>query len=453
MNKTFYGFSVKAIILCVLSLILCTFMVIAVVVTRSEYERLYTENFLAEKGMRIDDTLSRFFFKTEVLSALVYYGDGDIVGFETVAPIIVDHPVITNILIAPNGKVSKAYSAYDDVSYLIGMNLFSEEHYGYREARMAYETGELVMSGPFMSPYGHLVLKGILPTYMDLAREDFWGLVAVSLHFPNALANAELDRLRTQGYEYLLWRFDPYTGERQTLSHNMDYADYYSSYIEKPIRFMNAEWYLRLKAIYTWYTDIEIIALIFSGLFISALVLFIAQNNYRLKQTKAELDRLAKTDPLTGIYNRRSFIELAQKDSARARRNNETAYIAIVDADHFKKVNDTHGHLVGDKVLVELATRMQNALRPHDILARYGGEEFIIYLPNLSRDMAEGVAERIRAIIQDTPFDAIDCTLPVTVSMGVAPYSSDSIEKAIKQADDALYNAKEGGRNQVIFTG
>ena len=451
-RKTMFGFSMQALFAFVISIIICAFMISAVIIARENAVAMQTEQFLMEKGMRIEDTLSRLFFKTEVLSALVYYGSGDIVGFDTVAPLIVDDPVIMNVMIAPEGIVSKAYSAYEDVNYLIGLNLFDEEHHqGFYKARLAYETGELVMKGPFMSALGYYILMGGLPVYMDLERTQFWGIVVVTLRFPEALDNAELGRLRLQGYEYILWRTDEYTNQRQTLSTNVNYADYYARYVEKSLHFLHSVWYLRLKAIYNWYADVEVIALMFSGLFISLLVLGITQNNFRLKQTKAELDKLAKTDALTGIYNRRHFVELAKADNNRAQRSGETAFVVLVDADHFKKVNDTYGHLVGDKVLIELAERMHKALRPYDILARYGGEEFIIYLCNLTEETAVMVTERLRLGIQESEFEIAGFTFPVTASFGVAPYTQNSIEAAIKNADDALYKAKNEGRNRVVF--
>jgi diguanylate cyclase (GGDEF)-like protein len=316
---------------------------------------------------------------------------------------------------------------------------------------MAVETGELVMAGPFMARQGYMILAGRLPVFMDAEKTDFWGLVSVTLKFPDALDSAELGRLRMQGYEYELWRINPDTGNQQILDSNITTTNPNSRYVEAHIQFLNADWYLRLLATHSWYNYPEVIILIITGLFISFLVLFVVQNNFRLKQTRTELTKLAKSDPLTGIYNRRHFAELVQIDIERARRFNENSYVILIDTDYFKKVNDTYGHLVGDKVLIELAKRMKEIIRPYDLLARYGGEEFIIYMPDSNEEGVAAATERLRLKICQHPFIFTDASLNVSASFGVAIIENGSIEKSIKNADDALYRAKEEGRNRVVF--
>jgi diguanylate cyclase (GGDEF)-like protein len=316
---------------------------------------------------------------------------------------------------------------------------------------IAVETGNLVMAGPFMARQGYMVLAGRLPVFLDPEKTDFWGLVSVTLRFPEALENAELGRLRMQGYEYELWRINPDTGERQVFDSNIEVANPNARYIEEHLQFWNADWYLKLLATRSWYNYPEIIILIFAGLLISFLILFIAQNNFRLKQTRAELAELAKSDPLTGIYNRRHFAELAQVDIERTQRYNEDSYTLLIDVDHFKNVNDTYGHLIGDKVLIEIAKRLKEAIRPYDLFARYGGEEFIIYMPNLTKEDVAVAAERLRLRVCDHPFNFTEVCLNLSASFGISIIDSDGIEKAIKNADDALYRAKEEGRNKVVF--
>jgi len=355
-----------------------------------------------------------------------------------------------NVLIAPGGVVTNAYSVLDDASSLIGHDFFSELS-GNIEAMLAIQTGELVMAGPFMARQGYMVLAGRLPVFLDAEKTNFWGLVSVTLRFPEALDNAELGILRIQGYEYELWRINPDTGEHQILDSTINNAGPNARYLEEHIQFLNADWYLRLLTTRAWYSYPEVIVLILAGLFISLLVLFVAQNYFRLKQARAELAVLATTDPLTGIYNRRHFIELARIDIERARRFSEKPYVIIIDADYFKKVNDTYGHLVGDEVLIEITNRLKETIRPYDVLARYGGEEFIVYMPNSNEDGIAAAAERLRLNICETPFKFLDVDLNITASFGVSIIDDDGIEKAIKNADDALYRAKEEGRNRVDF--
>jgi len=167
---------------------------------------------------------------------------------------------------------------------------------------------------------------------------------------------------------------------------------------------------------------------------------------------------MALTDPLTGLYNRRYFEVHLQKMLQQSRRNNKEMALLIMDIDHFKQVNDTYGHGVGDEVLKEFADRVQEKLRSFDLVARFGGEEFVAILPDVNETVAHIVAERLRSAIADEP---IKCKAPegqidVTVSIGgtmIAPDSDASIEELLKKADDALYEAKENGRNACYFEG
>jgi len=338
----------------------------------------------------------------------------------------------------------------DDASLLMGHDFFSEAS-GNIEALRAVETGELVMAGPFMARQGYNVLAGRLPVFLDEEKTDLWGLVSVTLGFPEALDNAELGRLRMQGYEYELWRINPDTNERQVLDSNIENARPNARYIEKHFQYLNADWYLKLLAARSWYNYPEVIILIIAGLFISFLVLFVVQNNFQLKQTRAELAVLAKTDPLTGIFNRRHFSELVQIDIERTQRLKESSYVILVDIDHFKNVNDTYGHTVGDKVLVEIAKRFKETLRPYDLFARYGGEEFIIYMSNTDRDGAAITAERLRQKLCNEPCEYKEVRLNISASFGVAKIDDSGFENAIQHSDSALYQAKREGRNKVVF--
>lgn len=166
-----------------------------------------------------------------------------------------------------------------------------------------------------------------------------------------------------------------------------------------------------------------------------------------LESANAELQRLATTDRLTGIWNRAYFEEAAAKEIERALRYGEPLSLLLFDIDLFKIINDTHGHLVGDQVLVELARRVGQNLRALDVLARWGGEEFVVMLPHSGAAEAMSAAEKLRVLIQSTPFPAVG---QVTSSFGVALFRpADNLDIWLKRADDALYMAKAAGRNQV----
>lgn len=164
--------------------------------------------------------------------------------------------------------------------------------------------------------------------------------------------------------------------------------------------------------------------------------------------------QLAITDGLTKIYNHRFFQELFEKEFTRSDRYNTVFSLIILDIDHFKKVNDTYGHLCGDEILKSLAALVKSCLRSMDVVARYGGEEFAVLLPETGGTEAFQTAERIRRAVEGTRFMGTEQGLNVTVSLGVATYpSADVNERAdvIAKADSALYEAKESGRNRAIF--
>lgn len=173
------------------------------------------------------------------------------------------------------------------------------------------------------------------------------------------------------------------------------------------------------------------------------------------KNREALLKNQATRDPLTSLFNRRYFEEEVSKRIALSRMNGTNFSVLMIDADHFKRVNDTYGHKVGDKVLIELASTCERALRDDDIVARYGGEEFVIYLAKVNAEKAKTVADRLRETISKiVVYSEIGEPIHFTVSIGISSSNiSDNIDTLIKTADEALYKAKESGRNRCeIFT-
>ncbi len=168
-----------------------------------------------------------------------------------------------------------------------------------------------------------------------------------------------------------------------------------------------------------------------------------------LRRRNAELDRVSRIDMLTNIYNRRHLDEHLRRAISGARRHGRTVGVLLVDIDHFKDVNDQHGHLAGDAVLKEVAARLQGAIRTEDALGRWGGEEFIAVLTDTPGEAIGVLAERMRQAIASTPFVLDDGTrIRVTVSIGHTAGTEDA-EVLVHRSDDALYVAKEAGRNQV----
>lgn len=172
----------------------------------------------------------------------------------------------------------------------------------------------------------------------------------------------------------------------------------------------------------------------------------------RIRARTAELERLATTDPLTGLSNRRELQRLADVERARAHRYGHELAVLVVDADHFKVVNDTYGHAIGDLALQVLASELLALVRGHDLVGRWGGEEFVLALPHLDAASARAAAERMRQRLGEKPIPLPDGgTTRVTVSVGGAvARPEESFEHALRRADTALYAAKAAGRNRVM---
>lgn len=168
------------------------------------------------------------------------------------------------------------------------------------------------------------------------------------------------------------------------------------------------------------------------------------------REVEARLREVAIRDPLTGIFNRRHFFEVAAQLREMATRHQWPLSVAILDADHFKDVNDVHGHAAGDEALRGLVRAARKNLRASDVLARYGGEEFVLLMPETDLEEATRAAERMRAAIDAEPIELGASRIHLTVSIGVASLTAqESIESLLNRADAALYRAKGAGRNRV----
>ena len=162
---------------------------------------------------------------------------------------------------------------------------------------------------------------------------------------------------------------------------------------------------------------------------------------------RAEFEHIASHDPLTQVLTRRVFMDACTQELARCQRHGRSMALLLLDIDHFKAINDTHGHQAGDHVLVDFSRRVAGLLRRPDLLARFGGEEFVLLLPETSQEEAVAVARRILARVAE-PAEGLP---PITVSVGVATNRPDEaeIDTLLARADRALYKAKDAGRNRV----
>lgn len=197
-----------------------------------------------------------------------------------------------------------------------------------------------------------------------------------------------------------------------------------------------------------------VLVVVFAGLYVP-----MRKGMLWLKQAQDELHVLATIDSLTGIFNRRHLLDRVREESARmsreagARSLPHVPGLLMVDIDHFKRVNDEHGHPVGDAVLREVSSRLKRALRPYDVIGRYGGEEFLVMLPQTDFENTKQIAERMCAAIRAVPVRVDGKSVRATVSIGVAAWggSAENMFDAIRRADMGLYKAKNSGRDRVAW--
>jgi diguanylate cyclase (GGDEF)-like protein len=177
---------------------------------------------------------------------------------------------------------------------------------------------------------------------------------------------------------------------------------------------------------------------------------------YDLEKARAELHLAAIRDSLTHAYNRRFFMARLEIEVARARRTGTPLSLMMIDVDHFKAINDTHGHAAGDQVLERLARMLIESVRPYDLVARYGGEEFVALMPGLTLEQAAGAAERVRHAVQTMPLagggEAAGLPAGITASLGYSCLggADDTLAALLDRADRSMYAAKHGGRNRVV---
>jgi len=445
-------FSVQAIIAFLLMLSLCLALVSNMIHSRYQNEILAMEALALEKSYCISDALTRLLLKTEMLSVHIQHNDGKISDFEALTYLLIDNPAIMNILIAPNGVVSEIYPLGGN-EVMIGID-FLEENAGDIEAIIAMQTRAFMMDSPYYPVQCTQILVDILPVFIDEpdGSQRFWGIVAMTLRYPDILINATLDELSAMSFGHEIWRINPDSGERQIIvSGELSYPRF-ANFVETPIPMMNSDWHLRVFALQAWYTSPKTWLAAVLSVAISLKAAAVMQNYKNLKVVKDRLEALSIADPLTGIYNRRYFMETVALQMERIIRQKSKSFIIVLDLDYFKAINDKFGHQTGDMVLKETANRVAAMLRPYDIFARYGGEEFIIFVSDTDKESAMGLAERIRHDIAKNQILINDSKINITSSFGIAPAAPiNRLEEAISLADKALYIAKDEGRNRVVF--
>jgi diguanylate cyclase len=207
----------------------------------------------------------------------------------------------------------------------------------------------------------------------------------------------------------------------------------------------------RVEVVHFVYATIVIIAVSTLSIRLGRLRNRLSRQKKELQEALERIQTLATRDALTGLLNRRAMLEALTHEAQRVQRGGGPMCLALIDLDHFKRINDTHGHAAGDRVLRGFADIAREELRATDVLSRWGGEEFMLLLPATGVPAALVCIERVRIRLADTPFDDIAPGLTATFSAGFAQCQGEAdLEHAIERADQAMYKAKAEGRNRTL---
>lgn len=412
------------------------------------------------QGSTIQRHLSRSFASTYILKSLIEIDNGDVKNFDAYAKNIFDSiGGITNLQLAPDGIVQHIYplSGHEKA---IGHNILKDDKRR-DEAALAITNRELTLAGPFQLVQGGTAVIGRNPIFLKNAEgeEYFWGFASVLTHLDDLLSATDLDTLKNKGYQYQLSNISSKTDNIFAQSHQ--HLGSAETIIKKTIDVPNGKWLLCMGREPQPWHHITLVLQILLAVCFSGLVTYITYallkrpiHLQQLVDQKTEaLHKLAFYDPLTRLCNRRLFNDLLTRMITTNERNGKRMALLYLDLDDFKRINDSLGHESGDQLLKIIGERLSSVVRKSDVVARIGGDEFCALLPNIKTGMnAAHVAEKILSAIEK-PIKLDTHSVRVTPSIGItlAPDDGTDSVQLLKNADLAMYSAKENNRNNYQF--
>lgn len=374
----------------------------------------------------------------EILEMIVVNDNGAVENFDDVAKkLFIQDSSIRSLQLAPSGVVSYVYPLKGNEDAF--GDLFSDPDRK-TEAEYARDTGQMTLAGPFELAQGGTGVVARQPIYLtdERGKEVFWGFSIVILNVPEIFDKADLDYLARQGYHYKIWRTHPDTGEKQIITEST--PDELTDALENSIEIPGGTWMLSLAPKDGWISLRFLIMEFLISLIILTLVMLVLGNVLTISQQKRELSDLANTDPLTGLYNERFFASTIKKQIAL-----EKPFILFyLDLNKFKQVNDQFGHDIGDKFLIEVASRIQSCIRSQDLAFRIGGDEYAVISQSESETgYGSMLVLRMKNQISQ-PFMISGNTLIPDISIGYAgfPNEKTGLEDLIRLADQRMYQEK-----------
>ncbi len=444
--------TLKAGICFLVMLSLCMILTIITIRYRGNLERLSMEQLITEKSIAATEVITKLLYKTQALAALVIQNNGQIENFEMVAATIIDDPAIINVLLAPKDVVSHVYPLPGNEAVL-GYDLFGKGA-GNKEAILARDMNQLVFGGPFEMVQGGMALVGRLPVWLKATDRGpiFWGIVSVTLAYPQALAGAALDNLAREGLAYEIWRINPDDGKRQIIANSPYAYNRDAPYIEKRIRILNADWRFRIMPIRAWYEHPGSWLLVAASLCISGLVALLAKNNEDLKQIKGVLEKMVLTDQLTGLANREGLEKVVQEYINKK----EPFKLYRMNLDHFSKLTNHYGSAAGGQILKAAGQVIKRRMNPSWTLACIHWDAFIMVCPlslmppSLEEVFWNSVGRAFKEPLRTD--DGQEFALSLKHGFAVFPDDGTTLEELLSYVEITMGGHGNGGNSQLSPT-
>lgn len=404
-----------------------------------------TREHVEREESEINFAVASRLLSTKGLELDILRHDGEIVNFEEIASFLCnDDPVIQSVQLAPNGIVTHVYPLEGNETAFIDLFADPERHV---DAQKARDTGKTILSGPFNLAQGGIGLVARHPIYLtdDNGKEYFWGFSIVVLKVPDIFNVANIDSLTLHNYNYRLWRHLPDSDEIQVIAENTN--DPLKNAIQEVITVNNASWIIDIAPKDKWVSR-PLLFLMIGTCSVIILLSMLALTSYAVVMEQREvLIRQNNTDGLTGIKNGRFFMNRIWKFAA----ENLPFSIFYIDLNNFKEINDTYGHGAGDKILTEVAKRIETCIRPNDIAARIGGDEFTVIIAS---DETEEYCAALQQLFKQhaaQPYMLGDTEYHPSISVGFARFPADAgeIEAVMRIADERMYEDKRRSKTNA----
>ena len=421
-------------------------------------QKLHLTEITNAQASAIERRLERSLSATYLLSHQIRYSQGAVDSFddfakETIAAI----GGISNLQLAPQGIIRHIYPLKGNEKAL-GHNLLIDDRRK-KEAQQAIKERKLTLAGPFPLVQGGVAVIGRNPVFLQQhGNEQFWGFASALIYLDTLLSVTDLRELESKGYNFQLTRKHPDTGEWERFAKSDDSLGQFQ--VTFPVRVPNSQWKLTLsrplpsRPLELWR---GVGSSLFIGFLVSLLLSYILKEPERLRRIVAEktdqLNELAFYDVLTGLVNRRLFMQQLECELKLLQRSGSKAALMYLDLDDFKHVNDSLGHYAGDLLLVELAKRIKATVRESDIVSRLGGDEYAILLMNIhSADDCKAVADQIISKVQEEIIiEGHHLNVGLSIGITVVPDDSIDLREMLNNADMALYESKRQGKNRATF--